>query len=724
MTRPLALLLALAPLAAPAQTWVREADPFPVTEAGERVPFPFVGGFFEPRPALVDIDADGDADLIVNVGGGGLQLFRRDGDAWVWQTDRLGGIEPGNWSTFGDLDGDGDLDLLTRGAPGRVRFWRNVGTAENPAFEVGADLLRDAAGEPVNVEDSSIPALGDIDGDGDPDLFSGKADVGTITHYRHDGVDSDGVPVLTFVTDTYQDIVIYEENPQCQGRRGTPNLPGMEGMGPNAGGRGSGKHGANAIAVHDLDGDRAPELFWGDFFAPSLFFFSNVGTPTAPDLVLASERFPVGQPLTSGGYNAPTYGDVDRDGDADLVVGVQRGLCFQSRTAVSNLIYFENAGTAQDPDLQIRTDRMIVALDVGSRSTAAFADLDGDGDLDMVLANESNPDDPSRANLVRYENTGTATAPAFRQVDADWLELAYDFGAYAPTFADVDGDGDLDLLVGGFNGRFALLRNVGTASAPDFVREDDRWQGIDLGQYGRGSLGDLDGDGDLDVLGGASNGRVRFYRNLGTAAEARFETAPNGAPSDADAAFALEIGLPETVTGDSAPALGDLDGDGDLDALIGTATGELRVFENVGTPTAPRFSETDAVPSGRRRTAPTLADLDGDGRPEIVAGTSDGGFLFWRQSVETGAAPGPAGGSDLRVVPNPSTGAVTFRAGAATGDVTVFDARGRRVVALALAAGTATWDGTVGGEPVAAGVYVARVRTASGTAAAPFTRVR
>ena len=668
----LALLLA-APLTASsllgvavsAQTFEREAAPFPVVVGGAAVPVPFAGGFFEPRPALADLDGDGDADLVVNVGGAGLQLYERTADGWVWRTDRLGGVEPGNWSTFGDLDGDGDLDLLTRGAPGRVRFWRNVGEGEVPGFprfELAADGLRTTGGEPVSVEDSSIPALGDLDGDGDPDLLAGKADIGTITYHRHDGVGPDGLPRFTFVTDTFEDIQVYEEDPSCGGPR--PNVPGFGGAGGRSvlpgpdtanrvptgatggagrepAGRPTARHGANAIALVSFAGGPTLDLFWGDFFAPSLFYFVNTGTVTEPDYRLEADRFPIGQPLTSGGYNAPTFGDADGDGDADLVVGVQRGLCFQGRTAVANLFYFENTGSADRPALALRTDRLLGALDVGTRSAPALADLDGDGDLDLVVGNEADPDDPSRATLARFENVGTDAAPSFELRDDDWLGLAYDYGAYGPAFGDLDADGDLDLLVGGFNGRFAFLRNTGTAHAPAYELEDERFQDVDAGQYGRGALGDLDGDGLLDLVTGASNGRVRLYRNVGTAAAPAFRTAPNGTPDSLDIAFALEIGLPDDVGQDSAPALADLDQDGDLDLVVGTAEGDLRTFQNVGSPTAPRFEEGGAVPGGRRRTAPVLGDLDGDGRPEVVAGADAGGLLYWRGRGGEWTAPPP-----------------------------------------------------------------------------------
>ncbi|OZC02201.1 FG-GAP repeat domain-containing protein [Rubricoccus marinus] len=687
---------------------VRTATPFPVEGADGPLALPFTGGYWAPVPQLTDLNGDGRPDLTITTGGAGIDVYANTADGWVWQTGKLGGITPGPWYRFADIDADGDPDLLTRGAPGQARYFENTGTASSPQFTLRAEPLLLASGEIVQIEDTSVPDLSDVDGDGDFDLIVGKADLGTISFYEMVGL-ADGIPQFSLITTEWQGIQIYEGSPQCRDAYGS-----VYGITPEAG-RAT-RHGANALALADITGSGGPELFWGDFFSENLFYFLNIGTPEAPAFDLVSESFP--GTSTPGGQNAAAFGDTDGDGDLDLVVGVLGGLCVTSRTPTQNIVSFLNTGTPEDPAFEIQTTRLLRSIDHGRRSVPAFADIDGDGDLDMIVG-DGNTD----ANLTLYTNTGTSGAPRFALTDPDWLALDYDFGGYAPTFGDLDADGDLDLLVGGFNGRLAFLENTGTATAPVYELRDERYAGIDAGQYAKPDLADIDGDGDLDLLVGESNGRVFLYRNAGTPEAASFATASNGTPGPADLAFRDDLGLTDDVGQESAPSAADLDGDGDLDILIGSSPGDIAVYLNVGSATAPAYQAAGEIDAERLTIVPRAADLTGDGLVDLVAGSDAGGLLYWANTFTTASVAPPSGLLRLDAYPNPSSGEVRLAFGRAVrGEVVVHDARGREVRRVVVSSADATWDGRdASGSDAPAGVYLLQFE---GLASAQVTLAR
>src|SRR5439155_62174 len=170
------------------------------------------------------------------------------------------------------------------------------------------------------------------------------------------------------------------------------------------------------------------------------------------------------------------------------------------------------------------------------------------------------------------------------------------FGASTPVLADLDGDGDLDAVVGDFFGTLHYFKNTGTATVPVFVEQGgaaNPFNGIDVGYNSTPILADLDGDGDLDAVVSDNYGTLHYFLNTGTASAPVFVEQTGSASA---AVIVEQGGAANPFNGiavgyNSTPILADLDGDGDLDAVVGEFYGTLHYFRNTGTASLPVFVE-------------------------------------------------------------------------------------------------------------------------------------
>ena len=567
--------------------FVRTVDAFPVLDEGGR-PYhsPFLGGFNVPRPQFVDIDGDGDVDLFVQERTDELMLFENVGSPsspeFVWRTDRYQDLTVGEWGRFFDFDRDGDLDLLTERRFSYVQYFRNEGSAQTAAFVAVGDSVRDVDGRPVFADRQNIPNLNDIDCDGNWDLFLGRVD-GTISRYEAVAPSAEGAPVFRFVEDRFQGIEIVAQ------------LGSL--------------HGANSMGFEDIDQDDDLDFFWGDFFEPGVLFVENTGS--CGEIVLRGDplAFDVEGSIATSGYNVPVFTDLDADGDLDFFIGVLGGAFNPNLTTTRNFHFYEQV----DGIFVRRSERFIYTLDVGSESIPSFADLDADGDLDMLVANKIDPDDTRTARLFHFENVGNAEAPSFRRRGRIELFTQYH---YAPALGDLDADGDLDMLVGTWNKGVALYWNEGTAEVPNFVLADTTFVKLTRGSNSTPALVDVDGDGDLDLFVGESSGELNFYRNQGSPRAPSFELV-------SDKFDGIDAGRR------SFPAFADMDGDGDQDLLLGREARGVLLFRNQGSVTDPVFVQdsTYTIPLLNYST-PSLVDIDADGDLDVFSGGLSGGVVF------------------------------------------------------------------------------------------------
>ena len=568
--------------------YTRLISPFPVLdESGNPIEHPFLGGFNIPRPQLVDIDGDGDDDLFVQEETERIMLFENvlgETPQFQWRTDHFQDLDVGEWFRFVDLDQDGDVDLLAERPFSYMRYYRNDGTPQQARFVPAADTLRDTSGAALFSDRQNIPNATDVDCDGRMDLLIGRL-VGTVTRYEDTVADPNGVPRFRHVTDSFEDIEIIAQIGSA--------------------------HGANTMALGDVDDDGDQDLFWGDYFEPGILFLENTGTCRNPTLTGNPVPFPTEEPLRTSGYNAPALGDVDGDGDSDLLVGVLGGAYNPNTTTADNFHYLEQG---EGGVFENRTSRFVSMLDFGAESIPVAVDLDGDGDMDLLVGNKIEQDDTQNGKLYRLINEGSPGEPSFR------LDGEMDVGGgyhLLPAFGDLDGDGDADAILGSWGDEVRMYVNEATDGSIQLTQVDSAVVTLTRGRNATPTLGDIDGDGDLDLFIGESSGALNFYENSGTSQVPEFTLV-----SDEFGGF--DVGRR------SVPVLHDLDWDGDLDLLVGSESEGIRHFRNDGTPQSPYFVDAGALDLGDFGfAAPAFVDIDADGDDDVLLGGSRGGLWFY-----------------------------------------------------------------------------------------------
>lgn len=652
----------------------------PVNVNGMELKNPWVGGLNAPQYSTGDFNDDGLLDLFVFDRIGNIPMvFLNEGVSgeisYKFAPEYLEGIPAlDSWALLRDYDQDGIVDIFSYPTSpsgiqvhkgflkdGKLQFEK----VKFPNYSFDVLSFTNLSGLDINLYVSSIdiPAIDDLDNDGDLDVLTFASSGGKVEYYRNVSVERGfGTDSLIYVLDDNCWGGIYESGDQpaldLSSRAGdcARRLTGV--VEP--------RHTGSTLLTFDMDNDCDKELLLGDLSFDQMVLAINGGDcddawVNKQDIFFPSENVPIGIPS----FPAAFHLDVNNDGKRDLIAA--KNVTNGGEDINTSWLYL-NIGSEEMPEFSIQQTNFLTnqMLDFGTGSNPAFVDYNADGLIDLVVGSEGEFDRLAGANstskLALFENVGTITNPIYELIDDNWMDLerfskvggGNDFG-FSPSFGDLNNDGFDDLLVGSLDGGFFYFENKGISTTMDFNSPVIKFQDLDVGRFSSIEVRDIDSDGLKDLIIGEQNAGLNFYKNIGTPDNPTFEPDEDIAPNSS---FFGKIDLRENgfQTGFGTPVFVS---DGNNEFLVtGNEYGSIRRYglENDFSTAWPLLDGNIGETINGARTVPDFADVDGDGFFEMVVGNYRGGLTFYKTNFvnSTVGTDDIAKKSQVLIIPNPS----------------------------------------------------------------------
>ncbi len=641
---------------------------------------PWAGGMNSCHFSSVDLNLDGIKDLFV---------FDKDGDKVLCY---LNNGAPGSvdytfapeykellprikgWANFIDYDCDGRNDLFTY-TTGAIMVYRNVSdTVLKFKKAVDKHLLSYQFGGYTNiwVTYADYPAFSDIDNDGDIDILTfgvlgswlGYHKNLSMEKYGHcDSLDyflddyswgcfaeSEESNILTLDTCFDSKSVKYSLNSKVK--------------------TGDIKHVGSTLLAIDLDADNDKDLLLGDVDYPNIIQLINGGTPDSAYIISQDTAFPSNDlPVDLVSFPAMCYVDVNNDHKNDLIVSPFDPSLDKSRN-FENILLYSNTGANNDPHLVFQRNDFLQfdMIDFGAGAYPVFFDFNKDGLMDIVVSNfgylDSSYYDAAmalqcvyRSQLALMKNEGSNTNPGFRLITRNYEGISsLKITAAYPAFGDLDGDGDEDMLLGNSKGSVHYFENIaGPGNPVDFILNELNFQGIDVGEYSTPRLVDLNKDNLIDLVCGKKDGKLSYYRNDGTLQNPVFtlQTESLGGVDVTDNqypyfAYSVPCFFKES---------------NEFRLFVGNVAGHLHYYKDIGNNLNGDFTLDNNnylwLYEGIRSSV-AVHDLNGDGYQDMMMGNYSGGLGYYKgvDPPMIGIENEKSNLSEIDIYPNPANNCI------------------------------------------------------------------
>ena len=647
---------------------------------------PWTGGINAAELSVFDADYDGEADdlFIFDKAGDRILIFTGEMDG----NERIYTFRPElarnfpdlkSWALLRDFDCDGNDDIFTYGV-GSFAVYRNTGnSADGISFEFHTEAVLSEYNFTSNifttniyVSSQDIPAIFDFEGDGDLDILTFSVN-GTMVelhlNYSVENTGNCGLDEFKLKNRCYGRFVEGSESnginqdPEVVSSTCTFNVVNPKSNKQGGNPKGS-RHIGSTILAFDANQDVVPEIILGDVTYTNMTYLENNDRPEplVDSIGFITADFPAnlgGEAVNIDNFPAGFYEDINGDGIRDLIVGVNNPSSSANKESVW---YYKNNGEDDLPDFELIQHDFLQdqTIDYGEGSAPALFDYNGDGLMDLVIGSRGiylglgN----YKPALALYQNTGTASSPEFTVVDEDWLSVStLDLGQYPnPTFGDIDGDGDFDMLLGSANGEVYLFTN--SAGAGNTVNLNltgnimAEGETLDAGQNSAPQLFDLNQNGKLDLIVGERNGNLNYYENNGSITEYSFSLIT-------DTLGGLTSIEPNYFIGNSAPDFYRFDGETYL--ALGGEAGKIHLYTGIDNNLSGDFeliSLTAFNIDAGKTSSPFISDINNDNLPDILCGGIGGGVNLFLGDYLVGLNETDTKKALLKIYPNPAQNSI------------------------------------------------------------------
>jgi hypothetical protein len=617
----------------------------PIYQGTHQLKLPNTGGLRAPQFSNIDLNGDGRKDLFVfDRNGDQVLTFLKSGANgsldYTFNPEYIP-IFPSlrNWALLVDYNKDGITDIYSSSGkyPGSVEVWKGKKDANGRitfkllTFNYGlAEILQFPISNgytQIYVSSIDLPAVVDVDSDGDMDMLSFEADGSYSSYYRNVSVEENlGLDSIKYIR---QDI--------CWGKFAENAFSCSSGF--NEGGNSGVRHSGSSITLFDNDGDGDMDMLLGDIGTSKIVRLFNGGNTTNALVTRIEKNFPADDvPVDLDLFLGTYYVDTDDDGKRDLIVAPNE---INSAESQNHIWLYKNVGTDAAPVFKLVKKNFLVdeMAFFNSASHPAFADVNGDGLTDILIGSNGvqTKGNLRKNRLVLLTNNGNEAHPSYVITDEDYLQFSIygdSTGRFAPAFGDLDADGDLDLLIGDSNGRLYYLTNQSAkGKAMSFGKPVSNYSDIYVGQNAKPQIIDLDNDGLKDLIIGEKNNELNYFKNIGTPSLPNFTSSAEILPNTRQAGkihsgnnFETQNGAPYFIRSDQK-----------LLMLLGTEDAGFNTYGNVSGNVYGSFSllmtKTGNIRQGRKVTC-SLANIDQDEYYEMVVGNERGGIVFYNTTFK------------------------------------------------------------------------------------------